>query len=209
MKGVHSTKGGKFRGGLLLTTVTALGISWSWLQVSAPGSAPFTTESHELSLHKASTRGPTPNEQGEARDSVPANKVAEKRVIEDTQRPHPITKMHEAMAERRELIGALVSALEGKHYDRARSLLAEADELHRASSSPPPGLDDESASFDATVRGYRLILECLSARGVGNTQEVSIELKEASKRYLDEQRLSPRREVRRVCLEGRPFARRA
>lgn len=114
-------------------------------------------------------------------------------------RPHPMTPLHEAMSRRREVIAALTLALEDKNYERARGLLGEADELEK--SAPP------SDGFGETVRGYRLILDCLSARSSGG--ELSSELEEASARYVREQRMSPRRQVRRVCLEGRLFARRA
>lgn len=119
-----------------------------------------------------------------------------------TQEPHPITPMHEVMAERREVIGALRSALQERHYDQARLLLGEADALARTAT-------DDSA-FGGAVRGYRLILACLAARAeaTDGSSGVPPELLEESQKYLTEQRLSPRREVRRVCLEGRPFARR-
>lgn len=111
--------------------------------------------------------------------------------------------MHQVMAERREVIGALRSALQERNYDRARSLLGEADALAQAKA-------DDSA-FGEAVRGYRLILECLAARSPRGDEPTALPaaLLADSKKYLEEQRLAPRRDVRRVCLEGRPFARRS
>jgi hypothetical protein len=122
---------------------------------------------------------------------------------EQTQEPHPITPMHEAMAERREVIEALRSALRERRYDQARLLLGEADALAQAAT-------DDSA-FGGAVRGYRLILECLAAHAPTGQAAATLPaaLLADSKKYLEEQRLAPRRDVRRVCLEGRPFARRS
>ena len=103
------------------------------------------------------------------------------------------------MSRRREAIAAVTVAIEGKDYERARGLLREAEALEK--SAP------EAEGLGETLRGYRLIVECLSARGSG--APIPSELEEASARYVREQRMSPRRQVRRVCQEGRPFARRA
>src|SRR5690606_19058792 len=113
--------------------------------------------------------------------------------------PHPVTPIHEAMSRRREAIAVVIVALEDKDYERARGLLREAEELEK--SAP------EGEGFGDTLRGYRLILDCLSARGRG--ARIPSGLEEASARYVREQRMSPRRQVRQVCQEGRPFARRA
>jgi len=121
--------------------------------------------------------------------------------IDGPRRPHPITPLHETMAERRELLGAVQSALAGGEYEKARALLGEASGMQRA--------DADESTLAAAVRGYRLILDCLEARAaVGAARELPHDLLEDSRKYLDEQRLPPRRDVRRVCLEGRPFGRR-
>jgi hypothetical protein len=106
------------------------------------------------------------------------------------------------MAQRRQAIVALKDALEHRQYEQARRLLDEADELARA--------DSADAAFGTAVQGYRLILACLTARARSpdGSSNLPSKLLEESQKYLTEQRLSPRREVRRVCLEGRPFARR-
>lgn len=132
-----------------------------------------------------------------------ATQVAPPPLTEGPQRPHPITPIHEELAKQRELIAALEDALQHKRYDQARQLLGEADDLARAATT--------DAVFGESVRGYRLILECLAARTStdGRSGSIPEALRQDSQKYLDTHRLSPRREVRRVCLEGRPFARRA
>jgi hypothetical protein len=182
------TSGRNFQLGLLFAATIALGIPWAWRAVQAGERVP--TQEH--GARSAERPSPRPVH-GQPSLAEPA--------ADDLQRPHPITPLHERMAERRELLLALVGALEQRQYDRARDLLGQADVLGHA--------DPESSAFASTVRGYRLILDCLAARtsAPDGAWELPGELTIASKKYLDEQRMSPRREVRRVCLEGRPFAR--
>jgi len=162
-----------------------LGVTCSWLRLRADQpsrpSAP---------LHPA--RGV--DVPGEAR-------VAERPRADQPRTPHPITSAHEAMAQRRELISALVRALEDQNHQRAQQLLREAEEVE--------GAHAQASTFGATMLGYRLILDCLRARDTSPNGSLPGELLDASRGYLDQHRLPPRRQVRRVCLEGRPFARRA
>jgi len=115
-----------------------------------------------------------------------------------SRQPHPLTPLHQAISKQRELIAAAISAIDDKNYKQARSWLGE------VVSSKEPAL--AQAGFVEQARGYLLILDCLEARQSG--QPLTSSLSAAAKRFVQGNRLTPRRDVRRVCLEGRPFARR-
>lgn len=112
--------------------------------------------------------------------------------------PHPMTPLHEAMAAARELIFAAVHAIHDKNYAQARRFLTQ------SMSSSDPALSQ--AGFAEQARGYLMIIDCLEAQA--NQEPLSSELSLAAQHYTQENRLTPRRQVRRVCLEGRPFERR-
>jgi hypothetical protein len=188
------TKRGRRWPGFLLAATLGLGACWAWFDLRSSEPSP-RAGSHDEAL----ARG----EQQEVQRPSAAGQAAHL-----ARRPHPITPLHEAMAERRELIGALAAALAGQRYEDARALLGEAQELEK---SHPESADPAGSTFAGAVRGYQLILECIAARGASSSesQELPDGLREESQRYLDQHRLPPRREVRRVCLEGRAFARRS
>lgn len=174
----------------------ALGATW-WSLRTTTREPRIAAHRHADAISERSepAPGPVDERRSDAAHTSPRDVVAK-------ERPHPITPVHDAMAKRRESIAALKDALEHKQYGRARQLLEDADELAR--------IDSADAAFGTAVHGYRLILACLAARegSTDGTTSISPELLEESQRYLNEQRLSPRRDVRRVCVEGRPFARR-
>lgn len=92
----------------------------------------------------------------------------------------------------REALAFVVGALEEGQHERARLALAEAGELE--------------SGFREEGEGYLLIVECLEARREGRA--LPSQLVDAAERFIAMQRLAPnRREVRRVCLEGRSFRR--
>lgn len=182
----------------LLLAATTFGVWWGALRSNSPALRKTTASRQELPVTRARAQQEI---EGRPRMNSDAPPETDEH-LDAPRRPHPITPLHEAMAERRNLLGAVQSALAGRQYEKARSLLAEASNM--------PTEADGSAFSDA-VRGYRLILDCLTARheSDGGSSELPQKLIENAKVYLDQQRLPPRREVRRVCLEGRPFARRA
>lgn len=190
------TQGPRFQLAALFTAMVALGAPWGWVTMDSEGDSRVREENSVL----PDLGAPLASLETEALLSQEPEANAVKKVGEADvpQRPHPITPLHEAMSERRELVGAAVAAIQKKEYESARRWLAEADEAEESTSE---GADPEE------VRGYRLILECLDARA--KESELPESLVEESKRYVEARRRAPRREVRRVCLEGRPFARRA
>jgi hypothetical protein len=116
---------------------------------------------------------------------------------QDTERPHPITSAHESMQRGRELIGAATSRIADRNYREARRWLQEAQD--QSEHGP------EAFSLIDEVRGYLLIVDCLEA--LARQSSLPRELHELAENYIREQRLPPRREVRRVCLQRQPFAR--
>jgi hypothetical protein len=170
---------------LCLVGAVVLGIAWGWLRLRAD----------------EPSRPSAPRHAAAGVDVLGEARVAERSRVNQPRTPHPITSAHEAMAQRRELISALVRALEDQNHERAQQLLSEAEKVEGAHS--------QASTFGATVLGYHLILDCLRARDASPNGPLPSELVDASRGYLDQHRLPPRRQVRRVCLEGRPFARRA
>lgn len=189
------TKGPRLQLGVLFAATVALGLPGGW-------SLQDTYERAAQDPRSSAPEPPAAVSEAAIDQSSPSREEEGFRLDEDAspepQRPHPITKAHEAMSQRRELLGAAVSAIQKKEYESARRWLSEVDALG-ATERDGDGLHE--------VRGYQLIVDCLAARD--RRSIVPDALREASKKYVEERRLPPRREVRRVCLEGRPFARRA
>jgi|GEM_PF-2207998 len=193
------TKQGRRWLGSLVAATVALAAPSAWRELSSSGPRARASSHHEApALGEESDRAGRRSEQP----------LSEGQEAGEARQPHPITLVHEAMAKRRELIGALRGALADERYEDARALLGEAEALEK---SDPEQFKRETSTFEATLRGYQLILECIAARAAApsGSPELPAGLREESRRYLDQQRLPPRREVRRVCLEGRGFARRS
>lgn len=174
----------------LLVATGLLGAWWGWV----------TLGSSEPTAPRDAPHAALPPSEKKPDERNPSR--TRRRNATEARRPHPITPLHETLAEERELIGALTGAIEGGHYERARALLGEAETRGAAE----PG----TSTFQGSVRGYHLILDCIDARAAlaNGPRELPEELLVEARKYLDEQRLPPRRQVRRVCVEGRPFARR-
>ncbi len=106
--------------------------------------------------------------------------------------PHPASERATSDARQHELFAALDLALEQLDFERARALLGE-----HARAFPDGG-------WLGQRRGFELVLDCLEH--ADERQRYAGE----AERYLQEERISPlRRSVRRVCIEGRGFRRRA